>query len=59
MLRLLSFKEQKRKDYRKPSQTCRVGINWVALAEYSQMNTHVPGFRAFPLGFPNILYWSD
>ena len=24
---------------------CHVGIHWIALAEYSQMSTHVPGFQ--------------
>ena len=24
-----------------------VGIHWIALAEYSQMSTHVPGFQSF------------
>ena len=44
MLRLLAFKAQGRKDLRKPAKPCHVGNNWEALAEYSQMITHVPGF---------------
>ena len=30
--------------YRKP---CHVGIHWIALTEYSQMSTNLPGFRSF------------
>ena len=26
---------------------CHVGIHWIALAKYSQMSTHIPGFRSF------------
>ena len=26
---------------------CHVGIHWIALAEHSQMSTHVPGFQSF------------
>ena len=40
MLRLLMSKAQERKDF------CCVGIHWIALAEYSQLSTHVPGFLA-------------
>ena len=47
MLRLFSSKAQGRKDFRKPSKPCHVGIHWIALAEYSQMSTHVPGFQSF------------
>ena len=39
VLRLLSYKA--------PSETCHVGIHWIALVEYSQMSTHVPGFQSF------------
>ena len=42
MLRLLSFKAQEGKDFWKPSKLCHVGIHGIALAEYSQMSTHVP-----------------
>ena len=31
----------------KPSKPCHVGIHCIALAEYSQMSTHVPGFQPF------------
>ena len=34
MLRLLSSKAQRRKDFWKPSKTCHVGILWIALAVY-------------------------
>ena len=26
---------------------CHVGIHWIALAEHSQVSTHVPGFQSF------------
>ena len=46
MLRLiLSPKAQGCKDFWKPSQPCHVGIHWIAFNEYSQMSTHVLGFR--------------
>ena len=32
----------------KPSKPCHVGIHWIALDEYSQMSTHMPGFRSCP-----------
>ena len=47
MLRRLSSKAQERKDFSKPSKPCHVGIHLKALAEHSQMNTHVPGFLSF------------
>ena len=47
MQRLLSSKAQERKDYWNPSKLCHVGIHWKALAEYSQMSTHVPGLQSF------------
>ena len=47
MLRLLSFKAQESKYLGKLSKPCHVGIHWIALAEYSQMSTHVPGFQPF------------
>ena len=47
MLRLLSFKSQKRKNLWKPSKPYHVGIHWKALAEYFQMSTHLPGFQSF------------
>ena len=28
-----------------------VGIHWKVLTEHSQMNTHVPGFQSFFIGF--------
>ena len=31
----------------KPSKPCHVGIHWIALLEYSQVNIHVPGFQGF------------
>ena len=47
MLGLLSSKEQGCKDFRNPPKPCHVGIHWIALTEYSQMSTHIPGFRSF------------
>ena len=47
MLSLLSSKTQGCNDFCKPSQPCYVGIHWIALAEYSQMSTHVPRFQSF------------
>ena len=47
MLRQLSSKGQGRKDFWKPSKPCHVGILWIALTEYPQMSTHVPGFQSF------------
>ena len=38
---------QGRKDFWKPFKPCHVGIHWIALAEYSQMSTHLPGFQLF------------
>ena len=31
----------------KPSKPCHIGIRWIALDEYSQMSTHMPGFQSF------------
>ena len=47
MLRLLSSKAQGCKDFWKPSKPCFVGIHWIALAEYSQMSTNMPGIKSF------------
>ena len=47
MLRLLSYKAQGRKYFRKPSKPCHVGIHWIALDEHSEMSTHLPGFQLF------------
>ena len=47
MLRLHLSKAQGRKDFWKPSKPCHVGIHWKALAEFSQMSTHVSGFLSF------------
>ena len=59
MLRLPSSKAQGHKDFWKPSKPCLVGIHWKALAEYSQMSTHVPGFQSFFQVFSIILYWLN
>ena len=47
VLRLLSSKAQGCKDFWKPSKPCHVGTHWIALAEFSQMSTHLPGFQWF------------
>ena len=57
-LRLLLFKAKGPKDFWKSSKPCHVGIHWIALAECSQLSTHVPGFQFFP-GFCIILYWTN
>ena len=43
MLRLLSSKAQRRKDFGKPSKPCHVGIHWIALTVFFQLSTHLPG----------------
>ena len=43
MLRLLLSKAQGCKDIWKPPKPCHVRIHLKALAEYSQMSTHMPG----------------
>ena len=47
MLRLLLAKAQECKDFWKTSKPCHVGTHWIALAEHSQMSTHLPGFQSF------------
>ena len=47
MLWLLFSKAQAHKDFWKPSKPCHVGIHLKALAEYSHMSTHLPGFQPF------------
>ena len=47
ILSLLLTKAQGRKDFWKPSKSCHVGIHAIALTEYSQMCTNVPGFQFF------------
>ena len=44
-----------RKDFWKPPKPCHVGIHWKALAEYSQMGTHVPAFQSFLKSYCIIL----
>ena len=56
MLRLLSSKAQGRKQFRKPSKPCHVGIHLKALAEYSQMSTHLPGFQSFLRFFASFCF---
>ena len=47
MLKLYSSKEQGPKEFWKPSKPCHVGIHQIALTEFSQMSTHMPGFQSF------------
>ena len=47
MLRLFSSKAQGPKDMFIPTKPCHGGIHWIALAEYSQMSPHVPGFQYY------------
>ena len=42
-------KTQRGKDIRKTSEPCHVGIHWIALPEYFQMSTYMPGFDHFPV----------
>ena len=44
---ILFSKVQGHESLWKSSKPCDVGIHWKALAEYSQMSTHLPGFRSF------------
>ena len=57
-LRLLLSKAQGHKDFWKPSKNCHVGINWKALAEYSQMSTQVPGFYSI-FNFLHHFHWPN
>ena len=52
---LLSSKAQGCKDFWKPSKPCLVGTHWKALAEFSQISTHLPVFQAFFRIFENHL----
>ena len=38
----------------KTFKPCQVGIHWIALAEFFQMNTHLPGFRSFSTYFASF-----
>ena len=58
MLKLYSPKAQRCKNLWKTSKPCHVGTHWKALAEYSQMSTHMPGFRWFFRVFC-ILFWQN
>ena len=58
VLRLLSAKAQECKDFRNPSKPCHVGTHWIALAEVSQMSTHLPGFKSFFRFFCILLFWT-
>ena len=54
MFRLLSSKAQGHKDFWKPSKPCLVGIHMKALAEYSQMSAHLPGFQSLVKVFASL-----
>ena len=48
LLRLHLYKAQGRQTF---ENHCCVAIHWIALAENSQMSTHLPGFQSFFRGF--------
>ena len=54
-LRLLLYKAQERKNLWKSSKPCLVGTHWKALAECSQMSTHLPGFQWFSRIFASFV----
>ena len=56
MLRLLSSQAQGHKDFWKPYQPCHFGMQWIALAEYSQMSPQVPGFQPFSSFFQSFCF---
>ena len=47
MLRLTFVQRTRMQRFLESSKPCHVGIHWIALAEYSQTSTHVPGFQLF------------
>ena len=47
MRKLPLSKAQERKDVLKPSKSNHVGTHWIAVAEHSQISTHLPGFQSF------------
>ena len=48
------------KDFCKQSKPCHVDIHWIALAEHSQMSTHMPGlFLLAKLATSNIRVEDD
>ena len=51
MLWVRSSNAQERNDVWKPSKPCHVGTHWIALIEYSQKSTHIPGFQWFFMFF--------
>ena len=59
MLRLLLPKAQGRKDFWKSSKPYHVGTHWIALAEYSQISTHMPGLQSFLKHVRIILVLTD
>ena len=58
MLRLRVSTAQGLNHFWKPSKTCHIGIHWTALAEYSQMRGHVPGFQSFIRCLGSICIWQ-
>ena len=59
MLRILLSKGQECKYFWKSSKPYHIGIHWIALAEYSQMSTHLPGFQSFFRFFASFLLWPN
>ena len=52
---ILSSKAQDHKYILGLSKPYHVGIHWIALAEYSQMSTHMPRFQSFFLEFGSFV----
>ena len=55
ILRLLSSKVQGHRYFWKPSKPFHVGVQWKALAEFSRMSTHIPGFQSFSKGLDHFV----
>ena len=53
-LSLLWSKQKRCKDFWKRFKPCHVGIHWLALAECSQMSTHMSGFQSFSRFFASF-----
>ena len=48
------FQNTRTQNFRKPSKPCHVGTHWIALPEYFQMSTHLPGFQLFLRSFASF-----
>ena len=54
MLTLFLSKVPGCKDFWKTSKPFKFSTHWIALAEYSQMSTHLPGFQSFSSFFASF-----